>query len=136
MLVCVNIAKSVITIKTEVVPYEMSCHLEQITEILNETGSVITQINRQTSTLNKKRIFFGGGEWGVPHFCEYFVFWIKLSPLYHHFLLKWFVEEKYRPLSTRICIKIDMLCLGNRLTLVLAYLNECIDSFHTCILQC
>lgn len=66
MLVCVNIAKSVITIKTEVVPYEMSCHLEQITEILNETGSVITQINRQTSTLNKKRIFFGGGAEGYP----------------------------------------------------------------------
>lgn len=67
MLVSVNIAKSVITIKTEVVPYEMSCHLEQITEILNETGSVITQINRQTSTLNKKRIFFlGGGGEGYP----------------------------------------------------------------------
>lgn len=67
MLVSVNIAKSVITIKTEVVPYEMSCHLEQITEILNETGSVITQINRQTSTLNKKRIFFwGGGSEGYP----------------------------------------------------------------------
>lgn len=67
MLVSVNIAKSVITIKTEVVPYEMSCHLEQITEILNETGSVITQINRQTSTLNKKRIFFlGGGVRGTP----------------------------------------------------------------------